>query len=305
MRNENIKNVLLLLNSKSRSGAKAFNDLAHVLQENGKSVLNTVESLEVEDAFKMLIEKFHSLTDVLVVGGGDGTVNEVVELAIKHKLPICVLPLGTANNLARTLNIPTDPIEALQVLFEGQSRQIDIGKVNDQFFINVVGLGLSTEINRETPALLKKWLGPLAFVATAFSKAMKFVPFHAIIDCDGKRIRSRSWQITICNGRHYGNGLTIAEDASLLDQRLDCLSTEVKTLWEGFRVIPKFISGKYDGHRDLILVRGKTITIETRKRKSVDVDGDIKTKTPIKLSILPLALTVFVSNKQTGGDAKL
>lgn len=288
-----MKKLLLLINPSSRSGAHFYEDAEAFLKKAGHQILNSKEELEDFDCEKIIL-KYKDQIDLVVVGGGDGSVNAALSGLVKTKMPLVLIPLGTANNMARTLGIPTALEQALSLIDTGRIKKIDLGLINDIFFVNVAGLGLSTDVNRKVPAELKKKLGVFAFVWTAFRLASEMTPFHATITCDGKKTISRSWQISVCNGKHYGSGLVIEEDATLTDGKLDCLSTEVKKWWHGFLLIPAIIRGKYDPSHDVTLLQGQTLKIETRKHMKIDVDGDIKTQTPAEFSVLEKALDVYV-----------
>lgn len=287
--------LLLLINPSSRSGADCYEEIANKLQERNHQVLGTEEELK-KHSFQELISKYQQETDVIVVGGGDGSVNSILEDSVKAQKPILVVPLGTANNLARTLNIPLDLEENLDLLEKGAIKKIDLGVINDKYFVNVAGLGLSARINRAAKSEWKKRLGVFAFVFTAFTKAKSMKPFTVYIKCDGKTHLAKSWQVSICNGRHYGSGLVISDQATLEDGKLHCLSTEIKKWWHGFFLIPSILKGKYGPNEDATLLSGSKVLIETKRPMDIDVDGDIKTQTPAIFHVEREALSIFANN---------
>lgn len=293
-----MKKLLLLINPSSRSGAHYYEDAEAFLKKSGHQILNTSEDLKTFSMEDMIL-KYRNEAELVVVGGGDGSVNAALPGLVKTGLPLALIPLGTANNMARTLEIPSDLEKALELISHGRVKKIDLGIVNKIYFVNVAGLGLSTDVNRKVPHDLKRKLGVFAFIWTALRLSYKMTPFRTTITCDGKSSRSLSWQISVCNGKHYGSGLTIEEDATLTDGKLDCLSTEVKRWWHGFFLIPAIIRGKYDPSHDVSLFQGQTLKIETRRPMKIDVDGDIKTKTPAEFSVLEKALDVYVPQKKT------
>ncbi|MES2662517.1 MAG: lipid kinase [Pseudomonadota bacterium] len=288
-----MKKILLLINPKSRKGSDSFDEAAQILQEQGYFLLNSKKNLEQHSMHELIIQHRDNI-DVVAIGGGDGSVNTALSALVETQIPMVLIPLGTANNMARTLNIPIDIKQSLDILNTGEIHKIDLGIVNKIYFVNVAGLGLSTEINRKVPSDLKKQLGVFAFVWTALQLSYKMRPFRTYITCDGKTVQRRSWQITVCNGKYYGSGLTIAESASLTDGRLDCLSTEMRKWWQGFFLIPRIIKGNYQSTEELSLFQGQNITIKTRRPKKIDVDGDIQTYTPAVFSVSPKALAVYI-----------
>lgn len=251
--------------------------------------------------FNQLIEKHAAERPLVLVAGGDGSANAVLKSLLKHDLTLVLVPSGTANNLARTLEIPKQTEEALALIQSGSPRMIDVGVVNEIPFLNVVGLGLGTQVNRVVRSELKKWLGAWAFVLTALKVAVRMTPFRFQLEYDGQIHQGKSWQVSICNGRNYGNGLVIHEDASLYDETLHGLSTESKKWWHAFILIPSLITGKFQGQKDVSTFQAKEMKLTTKRPMHVDVDGDIKTKTPLLIGIHPKTLRILVprSEKKT------
>lgn len=262
----------------------------------GYSIINDPyeESIEPNE----LIEKHVGAVKYVVVGGGDGSVNMALSGLVKTQIPLVVIPLGTANNLARHYNLSSNIEDALKVIENGEVLSIDLGSVNGIYFVNVVGLGLSTEVNTSVPAKLKRIFGAFAFVLTAFSLVRKIRPFKYTIVADGKTYTKKSWQISVCNGRHYGNGLTIKHDASLLDGKLHALSTEVPKWWQGFALIPALIRGRYKKNHDISLFEAEKINLSTKRRLKIDVDGDIKTYTPAEFKVYPKVLRIMIPKEE-------
>jgi diacylglycerol kinase (ATP) len=291
-----MKKVLLLISPKSRRGADSIKEASTQLMELGYDIINDPNQDSVDP--NVLIETHAKEISYVIVGGGDGSVNMVLPALVKMQVPLVVIPLGTANNLARHYELSYDIKEALKLIETGTPKKIDLGVVNDIYFVNVVGLGLSTFVNTSVPSKLKRFLGPLAFVLTAFYLSTKIRPFKLYITADGKEYVRRSWQISVCNGRHYGNGLIVKPDASLIDGKLHALSTEVKKWWHGFALIPALISGKYKIEHDVSLFEAEVIELVTKRRLKIDVDGDIKTHTPAKFKVQRNALILMVPKEQ-------
>ena len=283
----------MFVNPKSRQGEAFIEEIKIWLNDNGFTLLNPTfdpQKEKIED----VIRRHAAEKPIVMVGGGDGTVNEALPALLETNLPLAVIPLGTANNLARTLNLPTDPKEALSILKDGHEQLVDVGVANDIPFINVIGLGLSTQINKTTPKNLKRWLGVFAFIITAFKVVHRMTPFKIEVAHDQKTHKAYTWQITICNGRNYGNGLVIHQDASLKDGLLHGLSTEVKKWWHAFILIPSLLTGRYRPKDDVTILAGKKMVLKTRRPMSVDIDGDVKTKTPVTVIVQERALRVLV-----------
>lgn len=286
--------VLLFINPNSRSGSLLREQILQELTTMGHEVLNQDNHETGADPNEIIL-KYCSTAEAVIVGGGDGSVNLVLPALKETKLPLLVIPLGTANNLARHFSLPTDFKETLSLLASGKIVDIDLGEVNRILFVNVAGLGLSTEVNRKVSKKLKKNFGIFAFIFTAFQMILKMNPFRAIITTDGKiALPTKSWQISICNGKHYGAGMTIKHNASLEDGKLHCLSTEVKKWWKGLLLLKSFMTGRYKKDQDVTLLSGSEIKVETRRKFYIDVDGDIKTSTPAIFRVIPRSLKIII-----------
>ncbi|HXH31401.1 MAG TPA: lipid kinase [Bacteriovoracaceae bacterium] len=286
--------ILLVINPKSRSGQLARDEVVKEVSSAGMILLNKEEHTNDLDPNEIIL-KYRGDADLVIVGGGDGSVNQILPAMRETQLPLLVLPLGTANNLARTFNLPANIKESLALLQNFKTLLVDLGKVNDVLFVNVAGLGLSTEINRHVSGGLKRYLGVLAFILTAFRLVLRMNPFRAMITVDGREpFRSKSWQISVCNGKYYGAGMAIKHNATLEDQKLHCLTTEVEKWWHGLALIPALMTGRFKKEHDVTLVSGREIKIETRRKFAIDVDGDIKTSTPAVFTVIPKALNLII-----------
>ena len=151
---------------------------------------------EVERLGAWIVEHRREV-DLVIIGGGDGTLNAAADALIETGLPLGILPLGTANDLARTLGIPADLVAAGQVIAAGRTHRIDLGRVNGKHFFNVASLGLSVQVARELDADLKRRWGVLGYafiVWRAIRGRRPFAPgFAAIVRRRGSgRCRSRS-----------------------------------------------------------------------------------------------------------------
>lgn len=261
------------------------------LAERGHSVINDTEAKDVipsEDILK------NPKADLVIVGGGDGSVNIALDGLMKTKIPLLVIPLGTANNLARSYELPTDLAKCIDLVDNHKVAELDVGLVNDLPFINVAGLGLSTEINEKTPSKLKRTLGVFAFILTGIRTLKYMNPFRLTIEADGKTVHSKSWQISVCNGRHYGAGMVIHENATHDDMKLHLLSTEVDHWWKAITLFPAFMMGKFKKNHEVTLLEAREIKLKTRRVFKIDVDGDIKTQTPATFKVIPKALRMLV-----------
>ena len=143
--------ALLLINPNSRLGRSDLQPALEVLRAGGLELIKSPS----EGDFTETILKAADDVDLVIVGGGDGTLNRLVDAIVKIDLPIGILPLGTANDLARTLELPADLRACAELIIQGKTRRIDLGQVNGKSFFNVASLGISTEVTRSLNSDLK------------------------------------------------------------------------------------------------------------------------------------------------------
>lgn len=283
--------ALVLINQGSRQGTA---DLCPALDRLREADLALVEvaSDDHRRLQKAVAEHRHEV-DRVVVGGGDGTLNALAEAVIEARLPLGILPLGTANDLARTLDLPTDLGAAAAVIAAGRTRQIDLGCINGKHFFNVASLGLSTEVARELTRETKRRWGALGYPLALWRAVHKRRSFRADIRCDRERRRLHSIQIWIGNGRHFGGGMTVATNATIDDGMLDLVSLAPRGFWQLILSAPQLLWGQHHDQR-LRHWRGTDIEIRTRRPMPVNTDGEVTTQTPAHVHIVPRAISVYV-----------
>lgn len=290
-----MQKALLLVNRHARRGKTALTEAIDLLKSLDLVLIE--ESTNHPRQLSNLIQRYQDQVDLVIIGGGDGTLNAAIDGLISTGLPLGILPLGTANDLARTLGIPTALPEACQVIAGGQIKQIDVGKVNDKYFFNVASLGLSVQITQNLTKEAKRRWGVLAYAATTLRVIWQSRPFRAEILLQGENIRVQTIQIAIGNGRHYGGGMVVAEDAAIDDQRLDLYSLETKQWWQILALLPTMRQGNHAILPGVRVLQGQEIEIRTAKPRSINTDGEITTRTPAKFSVLPQAIRVLVPPK--------
>ena len=188
----------------------------------------------------------HNL-DLVVLGGGDGTMNAAAEALVEAGLPLGVLPLGTANDLARTLRIPRDPAAAARVIVEGRTRAVDLGRANDKLFFNVASIGLSVRVARHMRRSgWKARFGALSYPLTVWRVLREAHSFKAEIEIDGSRERLRTIQLAVGNGRFYGGGMAVDEEAEIDDGLLHLYALKPQPLWKLILRARAFRSGRHD-----------------------------------------------------------
>jgi diacylglycerol kinase (ATP) len=286
-----LSRALLLINPKARRGSVAREEVEACLRTRGLDIV-PVSSAEAS-GLPEVIRRERTGIDRVVVAGGDGTLNLALQSLAGTGLPLAILPLGTANNLARTLGIPTSLSEACHLAAHGARRAIDLGWVNGRYFFTTASLGLSVDITEALTHQTKRRWGVLAYAVAATRALASSRPFHADITWDGGSRHSRTIQLVVGNGRYYGSALPVAEDATIDDARLDLYSLEVRHWWELVALVPALRRGRQGEKQSVEALRASEFEIQTRTPLDINVDGEICTRTPAKLRVIPRALEVF------------
>ncbi len=244
-------------------------------------------------ALTALIRECARDVDAIVVAGGDGTVNAAIPALIEADKPVGILPFGTANDLALTLGIPADPLQAADVIVAGHVRAIDVGKVNDAYFINVASVGLAVNIAQRQDKELKRQWGIFSYVVATLDTLSVAQRFRATITCGERVERVMAYQIAVGNGIHYGGGLMVSPDARIDDGMLDVYAIETTSIANLIALAPKLRDGTLVERDDVAFFRGPTARIETDRPMEINTDGEVSTSTPAEFSVLPGALKVF------------
>lgn len=289
-----MKKILLLINPNSRTGEGIFSQIKEAIQSRGHSLAELSQDEHHED-FNTLVKKYADSVDLVIIGGGDGSVNYLLSSLVETKVPFIVYPLGTANLLAKSFNIEGNIDALLDLIDNGNTVTLDLGKVNGKLFINVAGLGISTEVNKKLPSKLKKFTGKFSFWIMGFKLRKSLKPFKITLSADDKLpIFTKTWQITVCNGRTYANWMTIDPEATYDDETLYCLSTEVNKWWKGIKLLPSYLKGEYRHLHEVTFLKGRKIKIESKKPLNIDVDGDVQTCTPAIFEVVPQAIRMVI-----------
>lgn len=267
------------------------------------SAIGPVEEhrLESNEELEAAVKRLGNDLERIVVGGGDGTLSRCVSVIRKADVPMGVLPLGTANDFARTLDIPENLEQAIDIILDQYSRKVDLGKANDHFFLNAAGIGVGPEMTKAMDAERKKKLGVFAYLVSLFEVLGRNWRRAAILRLPGKRKGLRFMQITIANGRHYGGGMTITEDADPSDGLFNIICLKPQSV---LNLIGKFFTLRWGVNKEKLpypgmhVFQAKDVEVITRKKTEVTLDGELLTETPLVCSVIPDAIEVYVQDPQ-------
>ncbi|KGM31555.1 lipid kinase [Inquilinus limosus] len=283
------RRALFLVNPKASRAETGLDAVIRTLTDGGVEPVRPLN-----DDVDTLIRRHARAVECVIIGGGDGTLNRAAPALMETGLPLGILPLGTANDLARTLELPADPAAAAQVIVDGRLRSIDLGEVNGRPFFNVASLGMSVELAKSLDGDTKKRWGRFGYALAALRLVRRLERFSAEIRTDdGKIIRGKSIQIAVGNGRYYGGGMSIAEDAAPDDGMLDLYSIEVDHwMWLAL-MYPSFRAGRHGRWDEVHALRCRSVEVRTRRPRDVNTDGEVTTQTPATFRVLPKAIRVY------------
>jgi diacylglycerol kinase (ATP) len=264
--------------------------------------LDWIQTEGPEDAIEAAAEWREGL---LLVAGGDGTINDAVNGLGRAGFPegvaLGILPAGTGNDLAATLAIPDVPELAEDVIRQKRERRLDVARVRsegvgERFFINVATGGLGAEISDANDEELKKRWGKLSYLRASLEVARNFEVRELTLYLDGEERRVRAVNIAVGNCRYTGGGWPATPKANPEDGLLDVVVIETLGAGELFDLTPAFLAeSSYLDKEGVLFERAKEIRVETQPPGlEFTADGEVIGNEPAQFSVLPQTLKVIV-----------
>ena len=290
----------LIVNTRSRSGERTFFQALDRLQELGVSLGVTYAIRDPARLPETVREILDDRTGYrfLILGGGDGSVSSVVDFLVDRDVVLGLLPLGTANDFARTLEIPQDIEGACQAIAGGKVVDVDLGLAGDNYYVNVASIGLGVEATRALSPWLKKSTGPLAYPAAAIRAFLRHEPFAARLtfpDGDHEPVEyDRLLQVAVGNGRFYGGGMVVAPESGIDDSTLDIYAIDLGRHRNLLGIARYLRSGDFIKMEGVHHFRTSRVRLETDPALAVNIDGEVVARTPQDFSVVQNALHVLV-----------
>ena len=233
--------------------------------------------------------------DLMVAAGGDGTVNYVVN-SMKRKgldIPVGVVPAGTANDFARALGMSDKPLEAARQIAFGSIDRVDCGRVNGQYFVNVLSFGIFTTTSQHTSNTSKHLIGKLAYLIEGVKefRSMHAVPLEVV--ADGEAFDLDSLIVLVFNGETAG-GFRLARNSSVRDGLFDCLMLEKKNVIRSTEAMIRYLLGGRP--RIIRQLQARQLDIRSALNEPTDVDGQKGAGFPLHIECLPGGLQVMCAN---------
>lgn len=233
--------------------------------------------------------------DLVIAAGGDGTLNEVVNgLAEKPNRPkLGLIPMGTTNDFARALHIPRDIDKALEVILKGETIPVDLGRMNNRYFINIAGGGRITELTYEVPSKLKTMLGQLAYYLKGIEMLPSFKPSDVRIEYDGKVFEGEVMIFLVGLTNSVGGFEKLAPDSSINDGLFTLMFLKKTNLAETIRIISLALRGEHLNDPHLVYVKANYIKVTAKEKVQLNLDGEFGGLLPAEFQNLYRHLTVF------------
>jgi len=295
--------VALVINAGARLAAAGPEPVVDKLQKAGLpiSAVHLVRSgADLASTLDRVAADGH---DLVVVGGGDGTVSFAAGFFAGTGTVLGVLPLGTANDLARTLEIPANLDAACVALADGKVVDIDLGRANGQPFLNVASVGLSVGVTESLSPRLKRRLGPLAYGVAAVRAYARHKHFRARLEFpegDHEPLKLENMlQVAVGNGRHYGGGNAVSPTAGIDDHTLDIYAIPGAPLREHVRIARLLKDGSFVERDGVYHMTTQRVRLVTEPAMPVNLDGEIATATPVDFTIDRNAVHVMVPQNST------
>jgi diacylglycerol kinase (ATP) len=251
------------------------------------------------DARRLAHEAVEQHIDVVVAIGGDGTIHEIIQELAGSETALGVLPSGTVNVWAREVGIPLDLNGACNILLYGQTRHIDLGKINDRYFLLMVGIGIDGEVTQAVEKKAVKRLGVLGYLLIAAWWGARYPAFRSTLDLGQRSMKANAIQIIVGNTQLYGGALKYTWQAKCDDGLLDICIIRKQSLLKRGAVIIDFLLGRHQRKQWVRYETSDTIKIYTRQPVAIQVDGEPMGYTsideqPTFLRVVPGALKVIV-----------
>jgi YegS/Rv2252/BmrU family lipid kinase len=260
------------------------------------------------DAERIAREGVRAGIERVIVGGGDGTVNEVVSGLLAAELggyaELGVLPLGTGGDLARSLGIPRGLEGAIELLAAGKSRQIDAGRITyldtasrnaSAYFVNVASLGISGLIDQLVNRATKRFGGGVSFLIGTIKAIARHRSQHVTLRVDGEVVHDAPLVLAAAaNGRYFGGGMHISPEARLDDGLFDVVIVPDVSKRVLLSKLPLIYSGKHLDDPVCRFLRGRVIEAEAAPGTVLlDIDGESLGALPARVDVVPRALSVI------------
>ena len=211
----------------------------------------------------------------ILIAGGDGTVDSVVNAMAKSgiSLPIGILPVGTANDFSKFLGMPSDVEEACKQILSSEVKSVDLGSINDKYFVNVASTGLFTDVSQKTDVNLKNTIGKLAYYLKGLEELPNFRKLHVNILSKEVEFDGEMYLLLVFNGATAGN-FNLATRADACDGLLDIIMFKAVQIYELLPLFIKVLKGEHLDSNKVLYFKTDYLKVECHEDIVTDIDGE-------------------------------
>ena len=269
-----------------------LNEILRTIENEGFKVKHT--ALDKVTEIKPLIGG----CDAILVAGGDGSINVVVDYLLREEIenppPLAVLPGGTANDIYHQIYEGRTMKEILTVIKKGTITRLDIGQVNDRYFVNIAAAGMFSDVAYLTPGIVKRLFGTPAYYIHALGKVMTYRPFKLTIKTDGEFLEEEVLLFLVLNGSQAGRLFIIAPDAALNDGKLHFLAIKKSMhITQMIKLLYRVLRGITPDQPSVIYLTAKNMAMQFPKEQLLVIDGEKGPPSPLEIKLLPACLPFY------------
>ena len=293
-----MKKIRLIYNKSAgqNKSSEIISDIIGKFSENGFEV--TAFRASKENSCEDFVRETSRDVYALVVAGGDGTINKVVNFMIKYGIdvPLGIIPAGTSNDFANHLGLFGNIELAVEKIMEGNAEDVDIGKVNDTYFINVLSAGMFSSTSYKTDKRLKEVFGQISYFLTAAKQPFEQRPFKIRIETDDAVLEESVIVFLVFNGSSVGRIDLFSDDSSVQDGMLDMVILRKGKLNETLKILGEFENGEFLSNDNVVYLRDKKFKISMVEGKCdrPDVDGDEGPEFPLSVECIEKGIKMFL-----------
>lgn len=293
-----MRRIRLIYNKSAgqNKSSEIISDIIGKFNENGFEV--TAFRASKENSCEDFVRETPSDTYALVVAGGDGTINKVVNFMMKYNIavPLGIIPAGTSNDFAKHLGFFGNIDLAVDKIIEGNTEGVDIGRVNDSYFINVLSAGMFSSTSYKTDKRLKEMLGHLSYFLTAAKQPFEQRPFRIRIETDDAVLEENVVVFIVFNGSSVGRIDLFSDNSSVQDGVLDMVILRKGKLNETLKILGEFENGEFLSNDNVVYLKDNKfkITLLEGKCDRPDVDGDEGPEFPLDVECIERGINMFL-----------
>ncbi len=233
--------------------------------------------------------------DLVIAAGGDGTINEVINgIAEQDYRPkIGIIPTGTTNDFARAIHVPRDIMAAVDIIIQGETVPVDVGRMNDKYFINIAGGGKLTELTYDVPSKLKTMIGQLAYYMKAIEMLPSLKATNVSIEYDGKLFEGEAMLFLVGLTNSVGGFEKLAPSASINDGMFSLLILKKTNLADFIRIVNLAVRGEHIHDSQVIYTKANRIKVKSEDTVQLNLDGEYGGNLPAEFENLYRHIEVF------------